>query len=102
MASDQANPPKPAGISAPAFFNRFTDAERVAVQTAVNASPQLGVGLINGLAAGQIKLTDPVVKTWLDGLVTAGALTSAPDTGILTPCAANSPCNQPRPTRPRL
>lgn len=81
--SDGTSPPTT--IPSIAFFNRFTQAETAAIWQAAVASPAIGVGLMNGLAAGQIDLTSAAVKTWLDGLVTAGVLTNARETTILTP-----------------
>lgn len=77
--------PNPTTISSHDFFNRFTDGERAAVWAAAATTPALGVGLVQGLALGQIDLTSDVLKTWLDALVSAGALTSDRETAILTP-----------------
>lgn len=75
----------PTTIPAVAFFNRFTQAETAAIWSAAIANPAIGVGLMNGLAAGSVDLASPTVKTWLDGLVAAGALTAARETVVLTP-----------------
>ncbi len=75
----------PTVIPAGAFFARFTQTETSAVWAAAQANNAIGVGLMQGLANGQIDLTSPVLKTWLDGLVTAGVITSARETVILTP-----------------
>lgn len=77
--------PKPTIIPAGVFFARFTDQERLAVQTACNASAALGVGLVNGLALGQITLNSDALKAWLDGLVSFGAITSGRKTELITP-----------------
>ena len=78
--------PNPTVITSIAFLDRFTPAEQAAVQAAAAAAPTtLGVGLTTGLAAGTIDLTSPVLKVWMNGLVTAGAITSARETVILTP-----------------
>lgn len=78
-------PPKSTVITALGFFGRFTPEERIAVQTATNLIPELGVGLINGLAAGAVDLLGETVIAWMDGLVRAGALTADRKTEILTP-----------------
>ena len=78
--------PNPTVITSIAFLDRFTPAEQAAVQAAAAAAPTtLGVGLTTGLAAGTIDLISPVLKVWMNGLVTAGAITSARETVILTP-----------------
>jgi hypothetical protein len=78
-------PPKPTTISADAFFTRFTAPEQSAVWSACVTNAPLGVALTNGLAAGSIDLTSSTVSTWMQGLVTAGAITQARMTAILTP-----------------
>lgn len=78
--------PHPTTILSIAFLDRFTAAEQGAVQQAAAAAPTtLGVGLTTGLAAGTIDLTSPTLKTWMDGLVSAGAITAARETAIVTP-----------------
>ena len=79
-------PPNPTVITSIAFLDRFTAAEQAAVQQAAAAAPStIGVGLTTGLAAGTIDLTSPVLIAWMNALVTAGAITSARETTILTP-----------------
>jgi hypothetical protein len=78
-------PPPPVNISAGDFLNFFTPTEQQAVQTACLASPTLMLGLTMGLAQGTINLTSPVLAQWMAGLVTAGAITQARSTAILTP-----------------
>jgi hypothetical protein len=78
-------PPKPTTLSAGDFLARFTAAEQSAVQQACLANPQLMLGLTTGLAIGQIDLTGINLATWMQGLVTAGALTQARATAIITP-----------------
>lgn len=78
-------PDPPTVISALDFFNRFTDLEKVAVQTACNANATLGVGLTHGIAAGWINLLDMVVDTWMDGLVSDEAISGERKTEIITP-----------------
>jgi len=77
--------PRPTTISAGEFLARFTAAEQAAVQTACLASPQLMLGLTTGLALGQINLTGSNLATWMQGLVSAGAVTQARATEILAP-----------------
>lgn len=78
-------PPKPTTISAGAFLARFTPAEQEAVQTAAAGAPTIALGLTMGLATGSIDLTSGTLKTWMAGLVTAGAITAARSTTIMTP-----------------
>lgn len=75
----------PTSIPSLDFFNRFTPTETTAIWQAAVANPSIGVGLINGLAAGTIDLTSATVSTWLAALVTAGVITAARQTVILTP-----------------
>jgi hypothetical protein len=77
--------PKPVEITAFAFYDRFTDAEKLAVQTAANADPQIALGLTHGLAKGSVTLTGATLKAWMDGLVNAGAITVDRQIAILTP-----------------
>jgi len=64
-----------AEISALDFFNRFTDGERVAVMAACAASPELHVGLVNGLASGSVTLDGDKLGAWMAALVQVGAIT---------------------------
>lgn len=75
----------PTRISAADFFYRFTDEEKVLVQAACNTTPALGVGLTHGLALGYIDLDSAVVSTWLDGMVSAEAITTERKAVLLTP-----------------
>jgi hypothetical protein len=77
--------PNPTTISAGAFLSRFTMLEQAAIQAACSASPTLALGLTMGLALGNIDLTGPTTTTWMQALVTAGAITAARSTVILTP-----------------
>lgn len=73
-------------ITAAAFLARFTDAERLAIQQAADATPSIALGLTMGLAIGTIRLQgDPVMAGWMAALVTAGAVTQDRATEILTP-----------------
>lgn len=76
---------KPTSIPAGEFLQRFTPAEQLAIQTAALTNAQLFLGLIQGLASGNITLTDPLVNAWLEGLVGVKALTEARKTAVLTP-----------------
>ena len=52
---------------------------------AQDATGAIGAGLTKGLTAGTVDLTSTIVKTWMDSLVTAGAITADRETAILTP-----------------
>jgi len=82
-----ADIPAPTTISSAAFQGRFTDAEQAAIWKAAaqDATGAIGAGLTKGLTAGTVDLTSSVVKTWMDSLVTAGAITADRETAILTP-----------------
>lgn len=71
-------------ISALAFFNRFTAEEQVKVMAACSSAPALYVGLINGLASGSVTLDSEKMNAWLDGMVTAKAITAKRRTEIQT------------------
>lgn len=85
--ADPAPTPAPrVEVSAGEFLSRFTDVERLALQTAADTHPSIALGLTMGLATGTIRLTgDAVVAAWMAALVTAGALTADRKTQILTP-----------------
>jgi len=78
-------PSPPTSITAGEFLARFTAAEQAAVQQACLANASLMLGLTTGLALGQINLTGSNLATWMQGLVTADALTSQRATAILAP-----------------
>lgn len=86
---DPAPNPAPAPatkISAAAFLARFTSAEELAVQAAAQANPSIALGLTVGLAKGAINLVgDAVVTNWMQAIVSAGAITQARMTEIMTP-----------------
>ena len=84
-ADPAAVPPNPTTITAGAFLARFTAAEQAAIQQACLTSPQLMLGLTTGLALGTINLTGSNLATWMQGLVTAGAVTQSRATAILAP-----------------
>ena len=85
--------PHPTTITSAAFLARFTTAEQAAVQSAAAAAPgTIGVGLTIGMVQGTVNLAgcpgacvNAQLKAWMDGLVSAGAITSARETAILTP-----------------
>lgn len=89
----QPPPPHPTTITSAAFLARFTTTEQAAVQSAAAAAPgTIGVGLTIGMVTGTVDLAgcpsacqNTVLKTWMDGLVAAGAITAARETAILTP-----------------
>ncbi|MDE2333600.1 MAG: hypothetical protein KGK10_03590, partial [Rhodospirillales bacterium] len=68
-----------------AFLERFTQAEQVAIQTVAASNASIALGLTMGLAAGQIDLTSATTQAWVNGLATAGLITAARATAILTP-----------------
>lgn len=76
-------PPKPQQITATAFLNRFTDAERAALATAAQSNPQMLLLLITCAAAGTIDLTDPAVQGGINGLVPGVLATTARASAIL-------------------
>lgn len=67
------------------FFGRWTATEVAAAWAASVGNPQLGAGLLNGLAIGAIDLSGAATSAWMDAMVTAGVLTAARKTTILTP-----------------
>ena len=78
-------PAPPTTIAAAAFLGRFTQAEQLAVQAAAAASPAIGVGLTLGLAQGFVIFASPLLTSWMEALVAAGAITKARATEIMTP-----------------
>ena len=89
----QPPPPHPTTITSAAFLARFTTTEQAAVQSAAAAAPgTIGVGLTIGMVTGTVDLAgcpsacqNATLKTWMDGLVSAGAITATRETAILTP-----------------
>ena len=75
----------PKTISSAAFFARFTDTEHTAIWIAAASVSSIGVGLVLILSQRSIDLTSIVLKTWMDVLVTANAITSDRKTTILVP-----------------
>ena len=81
--SDGTTPPSV--IQSLVFFNRFTPTETAAIWAAAVGNPAIGVGLINGLAAGTVNLNSPTVIAWVGALVSASVITAARQTVVLTP-----------------
>lgn len=77
--------PKPTTLTASAFQARFTASEQQAVFAACIANVALGAVLIHGISSNAIDLTSADASAWINGLVAAGALTSARAAEILTP-----------------
>ena len=85
--------PHPTTITSAQFLARFTSAEQAAVEGAAAAAPgTIGVGLTVGMVTGTVNLAgcptacqNVQLKAWMDGLVTAGAITAAREVAILTP-----------------
>lgn len=76
----------PTVISSSSFFSRFTPSETEKVWKLCINAPAIGVGLMQGLAAGQVDLTDTIsLKPWMDALVSSNCITSTRQTVILTP-----------------
>jgi hypothetical protein len=76
----------PTVITTTAFWARFTPSEQTAVQQAAMSNPQIMSEMTFGLMAGQVNLTTgATLQAWMNDLVTAGAITSARMTVILTP-----------------
>lgn len=80
-------PPNPTTIPAGEFFARFPAAALPAIWKAILAdgTGQLGVGLVNGLANQMIDLTSAVTASFVNSFVSAGVITQAEATAILTP-----------------
>lgn len=68
-----------------AFLARFTATEQSAIQAAALTNASVALGLTMGLATGYVDLTSQTCIQWVQGLVTAGVLTQARATAILTP-----------------
>jgi hypothetical protein len=77
--------PKPTVIPSGVFIDRFTQAEQIAIQSAIAGNPIVGLGLTRGLAKGQIDLAGAEVTAWMAKLVQLGLITQARSTEIATP-----------------
>lgn len=75
----------PTTVSSAAFYDRFTDAEKLAIAAAATASPAIFAGLVHGLSTGEVPLGSATLAGWMDALVQAGAITADRKTAILTP-----------------
>ena len=75
----------PTVISYGDFFNRFTAAEQLALQTAAATAPNIQLGLTRAAAAGTVDLTDAKTTAWMTAVVSAGAVSAGRATTILTP-----------------
>jgi len=84
-----APPPPPAPPSAPAsttplqFFERFTDAEQLAIVTATMTNPVVKLWYDKLLASTSVVFADPRLSAGLDNLVTAGLITAERKAEIL-------------------
>lgn len=80
-------PLNPRIIPSSAFQGRFTQAEQQAVWRAMGADTTgaLGAAYTMAMTNGSVNLTDAMTSAFVNGLVAAGALTSARATAILTP-----------------
>jgi hypothetical protein len=87
------NTADPAAVVAPpgvipvnAFWARFTPTEQAAIQTASATTPSIAQAMTFAMLIGQVNLLGgPIVTAWMANLVTAGVITSARSTAILTP-----------------
>jgi hypothetical protein len=70
-------------ISALAFRQLFTSAERLAITTAAQSSAPLREFMDDESAAGEVSLSDPEVSAGIAALVAAGVLTQDRATAIL-------------------
>lgn len=77
--------PAPTAISKGAFLARFTSAELLAIATAAQTVAAVNVWLITAQSADSIDLALPETTAGVDALVSAGLLTAARATAILTP-----------------
>jgi hypothetical protein len=89
MTNFLANPvvPNPGTIPLASFLGRFTQAQMATIWKAAqtDGTGQIGGGLMYVQSNQQITLTDPNITAWMAAVVTAGALTQAQATAILTP-----------------
>ena len=76
-------PPPPVVLTYLQFRALFTSAENSAIMAAAVQTPALLDWLLQAAGAQQIALADPIVKTGLDLLVSAGLITSDRETAIL-------------------
>lgn len=67
------------------FMERFTAEESTGIAAAVVTSPAVMLWMLKTAAAKEIDLTDQLTIDGLEALVTAGLLTEARKTALLTP-----------------
>lgn len=75
MVADPVVPPQPLIVSALAFRQLFTAAERLAITTAGMQDAQIREFMDDESAAGMVSLSDPEVTAGVAALVAAGLLT---------------------------
>jgi hypothetical protein len=76
----------PSVISVQAFWARFTPTEQAAIEAAAATTPAIAQAMTFALVVGAVNLlTGPIVTSWMASLVSAGVITSARSTAILTP-----------------
>jgi hypothetical protein len=79
-------PPPPTVIPIANFWARFTPAEQSAIETYATTNASIAQAMTFGAVVGMVNLiSGPIVTTWMAALVTAGVITSARSTAILTP-----------------
>jgi hypothetical protein len=67
------------------FFDRFTDAEKLALSTSAIKNASIFLGVFQALSHQMVDLTDPILQTWMNSLVSASVLTSKRSVVIMTP-----------------
>ena len=85
IVSDLSSAAPSTSLTRSQFMARFTAQEMSALQTAAMSNVAFFNFFIVALAADSIDLNDPLVKSGLDAAVTAGLLTQARETAIMTP-----------------
>lgn len=83
VVPDPVITPPPVVVSSLAFRQLFTAAERLAITTAGETTPQIRVFMDDESSAGSVSMADPEVTTGIAALVTAGLLTQARADAIL-------------------
>lgn len=79
-------PPPPSIIPVAEFWARFFPAEQVAIQTAAVSNPAIAGAMAFAAVIGQVDLlAGPIVSSWTANLVSAGLITAARRSAILTP-----------------
>ena len=86
---DEANQPPPPPPAPPVsetplqFFDRFTEAEQLAIVTATMAVPQIKLWYDKLIAATEVVFADPRLASGMDAMVSAGLITQARSEEIL-------------------